>query len=292
MKINIPKKIFGKDVDGAIDRTFSHNAVVNEPKVNIPSVPNVQPLTDGLDSYVIFPSGKYGNHTYPELLIGKNRLSYNPEVQKIAEKLGLNLQNNSEGYIGNINYPQAISLNESLGNFTLPLILGKEFIKLLRDGANGKKVYAGNGRQISSSQLDSLYKEITEVRNPWRSEWYDTKFSTEKNQGILNKLLKMKWLVEYPVFENGTIKKISEPLEECLREDKKPGIDLDNWLDSSTNQGLPKFNSSYGDLYYWHPRNGSVAVFYANSDWAFLDCGWDPSLSNSALGVRAARVRT
>ena len=36
-------------------------------------------------------------------------------------------------------------------------------------------------------------------------------------------------------------------------------------------------------------KNGYVARFYANSDYAYLDCYWDSSYSDSYLGVRFVR---
>jgi hypothetical protein len=77
----------------------------------------------------------------------------------------------------------------------------------------------------------------------------------------------------------------SEPLESCLMEDKKPGIDLNDWLDNSTSQGLPITNAKDGDLYYWFPRDERVAGFFANSGRAFLNCNRNPLDSYSSLGV-------
>ena len=79
----------------------------------------------------------------------------------------------------------------------------------------------------------------------------------------------------------------SEKLEDCLMDDKTPGINLGDWVSgkSVANQGLPSKKISKGDLYYWHPRDGQVARFIAFSDRAFLLCDGDPSYRNSVLGV-------
>jgi len=71
---------------------------------------------------------------HPDLLIAKNRLAYNAEVDKAGKKLGLNLQNNTQGYIGHINWELALKLNNELGGFTLNPKLFAEFLKLLKSG--------------------------------------------------------------------------------------------------------------------------------------------------------------
>ena len=261
-------------------------------QISLNVIPTPAIAVDTPENYVILSAGRYGNHDYPDLLIGMNRLSYDSEVEKAAQSLGLTLQNNQQGFIGDINWENAIKLNQALGNFTLPLILGKEFIKLLRDGANGKKVYNGKGDQISSSQLGNLYNEIVEVRDPWRAEWYDTKFTSKQTSGGFLRSGKTEWFVDYPIFENGTLKRISESLEQCLRQDKNPGIDIDSWLNQATSQGLPHENSASGSLYYWHPRNDKVAGFGAGSGGAGLVCCWGPTFSSASLGVRAVRVKS
>ena len=72
-------------------------------------------------------------------------------------------------------------------------------------------------------------------------------------------------------------------------EDKEPGIDFNEWFNNPTKQGLPKLNVKAGVLYYWYPRNGTVAGFGADSDRANLGCNGNPRGSSSALGVRPAK---
>ncbi len=53
-------------------------------------------------------------------------------------------------------------------------------------------------------------------------------------------------------------------------------------------------SSSKDDFLFKQPfdlsrKNGYVARFYANSDYAYLDCYWDSSYSDSYLGVRFVR---
>nr|AQS34880.1 hypothetical protein [uncultured archaeon] len=64
------------------------------------------------------------------------------------------------------------------------------------------------------------------------------------------------------------------------------------WVDLSFNkQGLAEKASSHNNyvqganIYFWQPIENRVARFVANSDWAYLSCDWDPSLTDSYLGV-------
>jgi len=129
---------------------------------------------------------------------------------------------------------------------------------------------------------ENIYKDITEVRSPWRSEWLDADFKLKgKDLHInYNHILDSK---------GNLIPKNSEILDKnTLMTDKIPGISLDDYINNNyTNQGLPNKNVKSGDLYYWNPRsdNNSVARFYANSDRAGLNCDWYPSNTNSSLGV-------
>ena len=131
-----------------------------------------------------------------------------------------------------------------------------------------------------------IYKEITEVRNPWRAEWIDADFKTRGKDLVIN--------YNHILDSNGNlIPYDSEILEkDTLMKDKELGISLEDYLDNShTKQGLPNKKIKSGNLYYWYPRsdNNSVARFCAGSGGADLDCVRVPSYRYSALGVRAVR---
>lgn len=233
------------------------------------------------ESYIILPSGKYGKHDYPDVEIAMTRLGYTPEVEKIAKSKRITLANNSQGYIGNIDYQQAFILPRELGGTALSIVLFKEFLKLLQAGMNGKTVYNGKGDKIAKTQLETFYNDVTQVRNPLRIEWLDSKF--EEQGG--------KMYITYPVFKGNKWDYVKEPLEECLMQDKTAGIDINYWLNNATSQGLPPKNCATGSLYYWYPRNDTVAGFWAVSVWAGLGCSRGPSGSRESLGVRAARAK-
>jgi len=135
--------------------------------------------------------------------------------------------------------------------------------------------------KYTKEYFPEIYLEITDLKDLWRAEWLDAEFKVE------NKDL----FVYYYVFENNKIIRKKEKLDEdTLRLDKTPGILLENWLKDSTKQGLPKKDIKNGDLYYWNPENGKVAVFSADDGGAVLYCYWNPSYLGSSLGVRAVKL--
>ncbi|MCX5658072.1 MAG: hypothetical protein NTZ48_07655 [Candidatus Omnitrophica bacterium] len=135
-----------------------------------------------------------------------------------------------------------------------------EFLKYLKNSNNQEYL--------------EIYKDITEVRNPWRAEYLDADFKVKDKKLYVN--------YNHILDANGNlIPKNSEVLDkETLMSDKTPGISLDDFLESNhTNQGFPNKKVKSGNLYYWNPRsdNNSVAGFSAGSGGASLDCGRDPS---------------
>jgi hypothetical protein len=114
-----------------------------------------------------------------------------------------------------------------------------------------------------------LYKEITEVRSPYRAEWLDAYFE-QRDDGM------------YILTGNKTN---AEKLDDCLMENRTPGISLDHWLSNPGKQGLPKSNSPEGKMRYWNPRNGGVARLNVNSGRLGLRCSWYPSYTYDSLGV-------
>ena len=158
----------------------------------------------------------------------------------------------------NLNWNQTHEQLNQEGLFmpTIPQFI--EFIKYLKSQPNNQK-------------YQQILDDILTIREPWRANWLDAYFE-QRNDGM------------YVLTKNKTY---AEKLEPCLTEDKTPGISLEHWLNNSTKQGLPKPKCKKGDLYYWYPRNESVAWFYALSDWANLNCNRNPSSRYSGLGVFA-----
>ena len=140
--------------------------------------------------------------------------------------------------------------------------------------------------RYAKTNSPELYKEITEVRNPWRANWLDADFKVKGRDLYIN--------YNHILDSNGNlVPKNSEIIDKnTLMNDKTPGISLENFLESNhTSQGLPNKKVKSGDLYYWNPRsdNNSVAGFVASSGGAGLLCDGSPSISYSDLGVFAVK---
>ena len=131
-----------------------------------------------------------------------------------------------------------------------------------------------------------LYREITEVRSPWRANWLDADFKVKGGDLYIN----YNHIVDK---EGNLVPKNSEILDkDTLMKDKTPGISLDDYiLKNHTSQGLPSKEVMSGDLYYWNPRsdNNSVAGFLVSSVGAGLGCYGDPSDRSSGLGIFAVK---
>ena len=132
-------------------------------------------------------------------------------------------------------------------------------------------------RDSKDNECKRVYEDITDLKSSWRGNWIDAYFE-QRDDGL------------YLLTKNKTK---SEKLQNHLAQNKTPGISLDDWINgiNITTQGLPNLNIKDGDLYYWAPVAGRVARFGASPVRAYLNCSRDPSDSNHALGVRAAREK-
>jgi hypothetical protein len=133
-------------------------------------------------------------------------------------------------------------------------------------------------------KFPDIYNEITQVTEPWRSEWLDADLKLKDNKLYINSNHKLN--------ENGSLVPLNSEIidKNTLMQDKTPGISLDDYIiKAHTSQGLPSKDVASGDLYYYFPRsaNNSVAGFDAYSGRAYLNCNRDPPIRDSNLGVRA-----
>ena len=271
--MNLPDKLFGKSTAESYEKVLAESDKPPKDKfvdkIITPITKIITPTSlQTPENYILLPQ----TTEHPDLLIAKNRLFYDTEVDKAAKKLGLNLENNSQGYIGNINWEQALKLNNEAGNFTLNPKLFAEFLKLLKSG----RPLDGKGVQVNSSELENILKEIIEVRSPYRAEWLDAKYSK----------LGAQLQVNYHKFDSsGKLIEVTETLDtDTMLQNKTPGINLDDWVNNPTSQGLPRTSVKEGNLYFWHPRESRVARFGAGPGGAYLGCNGDPQYSDSALG--------
>ena len=170
--------------------------------------------------------------------------------------------------------------HEELHKQGLQMLTIPEFIKFIKYLKRG--IY--HPRYQNRKDSERILDEILTGRKSLRVEWLDANFK------VINKKLHINY--NHRTI-NGKLKPgNSEPLEDCLMEDKSPGIDLDYWFKNPTKQGLPGKNTHDGELYYKCPMkdNKSVAEFGSGSSWTFLSCDSEPGFSDSSTGVRAAKT--
>ena len=202
------------------------------------------------ESYILLPARAHGSYEYPNILVAK------------------------QGSLQGKNWHEAQEALKAEGKFMPTIRQYVDFLNILKSGV----AYDGTGALMQKQELNSILDDILKVRSPWRTEWLDASFSKQGEQ----------LYITYHKFNQGKLEQVTEPepLQACLMKDKTPGISLDNWLQSSPEQGLPSSDTKEGSLYYWHPRENHVARFGADSDGAGLDCVRGPRGSSSALGVR------
>lgn len=146
-----------------------------------------------------------------------------------------------------------------------------EFLKYLKSSDN--------------QEHQNIYKEITEVRFPWRAERLDADFKVKDFKLYIN--------YNHILDSNGRlIPKNSEILDEnTLMQDRSPGISLEDWLENPTRQGLPTKDFKKGSLYYRCPRKeGNLVVrFDADCYASGIFCDGISFSKHPYLGVRAVK---
>lgn len=172
---------------------------------------------------------------------------------------------------------QASAAQKINGHFMANTLYEADFFKLIN---SDKIVYNGAGQRIPRLVLNALKKSIFQPEK-WSGEWLNNSFYF--NAGVM-------WTKYTVAREDGKTKVVDEPLENCLMQNRIPGVSLESWLQNPTRQGFPRKSIKKGDLNYWGPRDGTVARFVANSVRAGLGCGRSPQDSGSDLGVRPVCV--
>ena len=174
-------------------------------------------------------------------------------------------------------------LTESWSECRTPILLANEqgymptirqhldFLELIKSG----EAFDENGNKIDSKRLQRLFDEITAPRNYQTWEWLDAKFI----RGTIT---------YHSIEQDGSVKEIAENLDDCLMEDKNPGISLDSWLKTANSHGMPTENTQDGSFCYLFPRGGwAVAYFSGNC----LICIRDPDSPDDSLGVRVTKIK-
>ena len=170
-----------------------------------------------------------------------------------------------------------------------PFIMMNFFTGVIGAQQGGRQLFHPDGSPVNKKLVEEMYKHLTtNYKNVYNRNdvgawtWLNAQFpeiKIDKGQGIISG--KIERVVGLNI--DGTLKKDSRDLEQCLIEDRYADFDFNS-------QGLlikPKGdNYEQGkNVYFWYPRQGNVAWFFAGSDGAGLDCGRDPDASDSGLGV-------
>ena len=228
-KIILPDRIFGRNVDGAMEKVLNGDKSQPDPTLG-QTAP--QANAPNLNGYIWVPSIK--------LHVAKERTL--PNLTWIQTQEELKKQK--------LAMPTPYQF--------------REFLKHIRDSKD--------------SEHQKVFKDVVEVREPWRAQWLNAKFKKRKNE---------LYMISENVLVNGKYQNVEQKLDDFLTEDKSPGISLDDWINSSASHGLPIPKNPSGKLYYWAPAKGYVAWFVADSAGADLGCYGRPGGSNASLGVRA-----
>jgi len=282
--MKLPKQIFGINTEEAL-RKYLEEARREPPKREETTPPSqiTLPSLTAPQEYLHLPPVTHGKHEYGDVYVHLHRLGATSEVTQVCKQHNYTIEttvaeNNGHTYVGGLNHSQAMTLVKELKYAPLNLRRGVDFLKELRDGASGRKiVHDAAGNVITPKTLIEVYKEITEVRRPWRAEWFSDRCNTQK------KTMRVTYDV---VNAQGALEEVTEDLDPYLTRDKAPGIDLDDWLDRATAQGLPPEDVQRGSLHYWCPRADRVGGFGADADRLGLSCDGDPRGSYAAVGVR------
>ena len=248
----IQKTIFGKPIEGAYKRYLSEQEKKPDKEKEI-----IIPPTEiqNPEKYLILKGRTHSKYSYPDIGVAVERTHHDKDWYQAHEAL------------------------HHEGSFMLTIRQFVDFLSLLKSG----KAYYASGDKAGTQTLNSILDEILAVREPWRLEWLDADFK------VINNTLHINY--NHKLTNNQLQPQYSEPLEDCLTQNKLPGIGLNYWLRNATSQGLPPVKTPNGDLWYWAPAsNNSVAGFVSDAGAAWLYCCREPSGSDSSIGVRQAKI--
>ncbi len=225
-------------------------------ETDTPRIPQLPRNIINPEKYLYLPAKNHGSYSYQNTLISLER-SHNGK-----------------------NWFDTHKLLSAEGKYMPTIRQFVDFVKLLKSG----KALNGKGEIMPQDLVVKTLEDIFKL-GEYRGRWLDADFK------VVNRTLHINY--NHSVNAKGEIiYGKSEPLiSSTLMADRKPGIDLMDWIVRATVQGLPPSDVKQGDIWYWYPRrdNNSVAGFSANADRAVLGCDWDPSHSDSRLGVNAAQ---
>ena len=239
--MKLPNKVFGIETKEAYARYLEES---KKPETKKPKIPKSSTSTNGVDlaNFVYVPEHN--------LYVAKERTHQGSNWYEIHQSLH---QENA----------RMITIREFV-----------DFLALLKTG----NALDGLEQRLPEDEVERIYKDIAEKKDPYRAEWLDADFKVVDGRLHIN--------YNHRTVNGNLQPQNSEPLENCVMENSY--IDL---IGSANKQGMPTRGSNNQEFYYWKPLedNNSVARFNAGSNGADVLCSRSPGNSSSALGVRVAR---
>ena len=253
--MKLPHSLFGINTKEAYERHLAEAGKKNEQpqEHKIITKTNIQ----NPEAYLILEGKPHQSYSYPDTLVEMERSHHGKNWFQVHEEL-----NKEQAHM--------LTIRQYI-----------DFLNILRSG----KVFDGKGNKIQKQKLDNILEDILTVRQPWRGEWLNADFKVQGKE--------LHILYTHRIINGKLQPQYTEQLDPAtLRENKTPGISLDDWLNNATYQGLPPTKIKKGDLYYWAPLsdNNSVAWFGAGSSGVDLDCGGGLSTRTPGSGY-VVRVR-
>ncbi len=247
MNYKIPDNFMGKPVEGAMEKVLANQTAKSQPQSQSSPEQSVNvPANINPADYVRIPGTTTLISKYEQF----KGLKWEPTHFKLAEN-GLFMPT--------------------------PALFMPYFLNVVK--AHEKKValHDGNGTFLSEKEIEDIYKHLTTNHiDSGAYSWLDAKFSKVGDDCLIES--------DHKVINKTELKGKKAPLENCLWDDCLVELIFNS-------QGLPTQKSTAQkyqqgkNIYFYHPRDGAVARFVADSGGAFLSCDRNPDFSYSSLGV-------
>ncbi len=151
-----------------------------------------------------------------------------------------------------------------------PDVFMKHFVNVVNAKNKGNPIFDARNHRISRDKIDELYRKLTS--NCW--VWLNAKFVGNTLEEVIG----------IDSTDNLQVKDCS--IEPCLQENGY--VDLEFNKQGLATKKSGKQNYSQGqNIYFYYPRDKSVAGFDADSGRAYLYCNWIPDDRYDTLGVFA-----
>jgi hypothetical protein len=259
MKIIIPDNWLGEKIDGSIERVLQSN----------PAAPP-QPENTATASYQIQNPREYIQ--IPQ---------FNLAIAQRETHQGLDMYNALE------------TLAQEGRKMPSPAQFMQHWLNVKEAASGGRNLLYADRTPVEQNSAQDLWNYLSSKgRSSWNGQicwtWLNALFRNENNEWYLETDLKVNTDAQGNKTLQGNRTKLAPA---TLRNDAWVNLEF-------TDQGLATSQSSLNgynqgqNIYFYHPRNGAVAGFYADSVGAYLGCGGYPSYAGSSLGVFACAEGT